>query len=84
MKELTCGDNPQKSRRKMKFAIRRLLASVILTPAVAGLYFVIYASLVGLGANPTATPSEVWTNGLWLGVAVSLWFVISALVKKGK
>ena len=67
----------------MKFAIRRLLAGVVIVPAIAGTYFVGYASLVGAGATPTATPSEVWNNGLLFGAVATLWFSLSALVKKG-
>lgn len=57
---------------KIKFVIRRALAGVVIVPAVAGIYFVGYASLVGLGAMPTATASEVWENGITIGITLTL------------
>jgi hypothetical protein len=70
--------------KQMKYAFRRLLAGVVITPLVAIAYLVGYALLVGAGAEPTSNASEVWTNGLVLGVMVSLVFAGSALVKAGK
>ena len=70
--------------KQMKYAFRRLVAGVVITPLVAVVYLFVYAGLVGLGAEPTASASEVWTNGLWLGAFVSLAFAGSALVKAGK
>lgn len=68
----------------MKYVFRRLLAGVVIAPLVAVVYLVGYALLVGAGAEPTSNASEVWTNGLVLGVMVSLVFAGSALVKAGK
>lgn len=65
----------------MKYAFRRLLAGIVIVPFMAVVYFVGYAMLVGLGAEPTATPSEVWNNGLVIGVIATLVFAGSALVK---
>lgn len=65
----------------MKFVFRRLLAGIVIVPLVALAYFVFYALLVGLGADPTATPSEVWANGLMFGVLATLVFAGSAVAK---
>lgn len=59
----------------MKFYIRRAVAGAVATPIVAGIYFVGYAVLVGLGAEPTATPSEVWANGLFMGATLGVAFI---------
>jgi hypothetical protein len=66
----------------MKFVFRRLLAGIVIVPLVALAYFVFYALLVGLGADPTATPSEVWANGLWLGGFLTIVFAGEVLVRK--
>lgn len=66
----------------MKFVFRRLLCGVVIVPFVAGVYFAGYAMLVGLGAEPTATPSEVWNNGLLFGVATTIVFAGEVLVRK--
>lgn len=63
----------------MKYRIRRLVAGVIATPVIAGVYFVGYVMLVGLGATPNATPIEVWNNGLWLGAFMTVCFVFARL-----
>lgn len=65
----------------MKFMFRRLLLGVAIVPLVAMAWFVFYAWLIWCGADPTATPSEVWANGLWLGVIATLVFAGEALVK---
>jgi hypothetical protein len=57
---------------KIKFVIRRAVLGVVIVPAVAGIYFVGYAVLIGAGAGANAMPSEVWNNGLALGVGVTL------------
>lgn len=71
---------------KIKFVIRRAIAGIVIVPATAGIYFVGYAMLVGLGATPTATASEVWNNGLWIGGLATLmlmfWEKFSALMDK--
>lgn len=64
----------------MKFVVRRAVASVVITPAVAGLYFYLYAGLVAVATEP-APPSEVWSNGLVLGLMVSVWFVADEIAK---
>jgi hypothetical protein len=49
----------------------------IATPIIAGAYFVLYAGLVGLGADPTATPAEVWANGLVMGGTLGVAFIFA-------
>lgn len=71
---------------KLKFVIRRMFAGIVIVPSVAGIYFVGYATLVGAGAEPTATASEVWNNGLVIGVMATLvlmfWEPLNALLNK--
>ena len=62
----------------MKFVIRRAVASVVLTPLVAVGWVFVYASLILIGGEPTATIGEVFITGLWLGGAVSVMFVADA------
>lgn len=61
----------------MKFYIRRAVLGAVATPIVAGIYFVGYATLVGLGAEPTATPAEVWANGLVMGATLGVAFIFA-------
>jgi len=70
--------------KQMKYAFRRLLAGIVIVPLVAVAYFVLYVGLVAWGAEPNATPIEVWNNGLMIGVVATLVFAGSALVKAGK
>jgi hypothetical protein len=65
----------------MKYAFRRLLAGIVIVPVVAIAYLFGYAMLVGLGAEPTASASEVWSLGLLFGVIATLVFAGSAAVK---
>lgn len=65
----------------MKFVFRRLLLGVVIVPLIASGYFVVYALLIGGGAEPTATPSEVWNNGLMFGVVSTLVFAVSAVIE---
>ena len=58
----------------MKYYIRRAVVGAIATPLVAGVYFVGYALLVGLGAEPTTTPQGVWDNGIFIGVTLAVMF----------
>lgn len=62
-----------------KYVFRRALVGVVITPLVAFTYLVGYATLVGAGAEPTSTPSEVWNNGLMIGVIISVWFALDAI-----
>lgn len=53
----------------MKYIIRRAIVGALAIPFIAGIYTVAYAGLVVLGGQPTATVSEVWSNGLMFGIA---------------
>lgn len=64
----------------MKFYIRRAVLGAVATPVVAGIYFAGYAGLVGLGAEPTATPAEVWANGLVMGATLAVLFTFAPQV----
>ena len=68
----------------MKYAVRRLVAGIVIVPAVASAYFVMVALLIGAGAGANASPSEVWVSGLSAGVAVTLVFAGLALFKGAK
>lgn len=61
----------------MKFYIRRAVAGAVATPIIAGAYFVVYALLVGAGADPTNTPAGVWANGLMIGTIVAVAFTFA-------
>lgn len=62
-----------------KYVARRLVAGVVVTPLVAGIYFVLYLDLMLLGAKATGTPSQVFTDGLLIGAIVSVWFALDAI-----
>lgn len=66
----------------MKFVIRRAVASIVLVPAVAVLYVVACAVLIGAGAGASFTVGEAWNNGLLFGVLVAVWFTF--FTGKGK
>ena len=70
--------------RKSVVVARRLLASIILTPAIAAVYVLIYALLVANGAEPTNTALGVALDGLWIGGVASLFFALAPLVWKRK
>jgi len=77
----SCWNNPTLRDRKLKmnkYVFRRLLVGVVITPLVAVCWFVMYVLLVGAGADPTGTPSEVWGQSLVVGGIVSLAFAIDA------
>lgn len=61
----------------MKFYVRRAVLGAIATPIIAGAYFVFYAVLVGLGAEPTNTPAGVWSSGLVLGATLGVAFIFA-------
>ena len=65
-----------------KYVIRRAVLGVIITPLVALIWLVGIAVLIGLGAEPTASASQVWYDGLWLGGVVSIWFALDAWNKR--
>jgi hypothetical protein len=66
---------------KMKYVFRRALVGVVIVPLVAVAWFVFYAMLVGLGADPTNTPQGVFNDGLFIGLVVESFFVGDAVVK---
>lgn len=62
---------------KMKFVIRRAIASIILSPFVVLAYAIVYALLIGLGGQATTNLDGVVSNG-WLiatiaGLAFTFW-----------
>jgi len=59
-----------------KYVIRRAVLGIVITPLVALVW------LIGMGAEPTASASQVWVDGLWLGVAVSVVFAGSVWGKR--
>jgi hypothetical protein len=65
-----------------KYVIRRAVVGIVITPLVALVWLFGIALLIGAGAEPTATANQVWLDGLWLGVAVSVVFAGSAWSKK--
>jgi len=67
-----------------KYVVRRALAGILITPAVASAWVLIYALLVANGAGQSSSLSEVWTNGLVLGSIISLVFACSAIKIKGE
>ena len=75
-------DRQDARNRRVVFAMRRLLASLVVTPAIAVAYFSLYAVLVALGAQPIIAPTEVFTIGLFLGALVSVAFSFLALIPK--
>lgn len=66
-----------------KYVFRRLLAGIVITPLVAVAWSVVYVGLVAYGAGQVHTISEVWSNGLVLGLMASLVFALSAIKGKG-
>ena len=68
--------------RTSALVVRRLLLGVVITPLVALLWLVACALLVANGAGASLSASEVWTNGLILGVIVALAFSLEPLLDK--
>jgi hypothetical protein len=64
---------------RMKYALRRLVFSVVITPAVALAYTIGYGALVAVGTGGFSPIGEVWSNGLIVGVVFSLAFSVSAV-----
>ena len=56
----------------MKYAIRRALVGVISIPLVAGGYTFFYLSLLILGAEPTASLTEVYGNGINIAIVIAI------------
>jgi len=65
-----------------KYVIRRAVLGIVITPLVALVWLIGIAMLIGMGAEPTASASQVWVDGLWLGVAVSVVFAGSVWGKR--
>jgi len=68
-------------KQNLIFAVRRLLAGIVIIPIVAVAYFVLIALLVVMGSEPTATAEETLNFGLVVGVAVHLMFSLSVLFR---
>ena len=66
----------------MKYVFRRAVLGVVATPIVAGAWVLFIAGLIGLGAEPTANVSQVWNDGLGLGVIVAVLFTFLPLIVK--
>lgn len=65
----------------MKYVFRRLVAGVVLVPAVAVAWVAINATLIGLGATPTASVKDVLMAGFVLGLMIEIVFVGEQVVK---
>jgi hypothetical protein len=81
----SCWNNPTLRDRKLKmnkYVIRRAVLGIVITPLVALVWLIGIAVLIGMGAEPTASASQVWVDGLWLGVAVSVVFAGSVWGKR--
>lgn len=48
----------------MKFVIRRAVAGIVLSPALAGAWVLLNAVLIGLGATPTSSASDLFWSML--------------------
>lgn len=58
----------------MKYAIRRAIVGVISIPLIAGAYVFLYLLLLLAGAEPTATLTESFNNGLFIGLTSAVFF----------
>jgi hypothetical protein len=61
-----------------KYVIRRLVAGIVITPLVALVWLIGIALLIGAGAEPTSSATQVWITGLWLGGIGSVAFALDA------
>lgn len=68
----------------MKYVFRRIVAGVVIVPAVAIAWVLFHAGLIFLGADPVAPASEVFVHGLVLGAFVELLFVLDYVWKVSK
>lgn len=66
----------------MKYVMRRLLLAPIVTPLVALAYTALYAYLILIGGEPQSSVSEVFSNGLVMGVIGSIVLAFYPLLKK--
>lgn len=68
---------------KGKYFLRRLLVSPAVILVAASAWFVLNATLIGLGAQPSDTPEGVWQLGLIIGGIMSIMLLFTNY-KKGK
>lgn len=68
----------------MKYVVARVLAGIVIVPAVAVAWVLTHAMLIGLGAGQVANASEVFIQGLVLGVFVEFLFVMDLAWKGNK
>jgi len=66
--------------KKITYTLIRILLGVVITPLVASIWLLIYGLLVANGAGQAHTVNEVWSNGLVLGLIVSLLLVVAPLL----
>lgn len=66
----------------MKYLIRRAVLGALAVPFIAGAYTVGYAGLVGLGGQPTASVSEVWSNGITIGIVLAVFLTFYPQIMK--
>lgn len=67
---------------KAKYFLRRLVVAPVVILVSASGWFVLNATLIGLGAQPTDTPEAVWQLGLIIGSVISIMFLFTNY-KKG-
>jgi len=65
-----------------KYVIARLVAGVLIIPAVAVAWVLFHAGLIAYGATPIGNASEVFIHGLVLGGVVELLFVLDLVWRK--
>jgi hypothetical protein len=61
-----------------KYTFRRLLAGVVIIPAVALVYTLLVALLYAMGAGWSGGVVVAWNNGLMIGVMATLAFALFA------
>jgi hypothetical protein len=66
----------------MKFYIRRAVAAIIITPLVAGLYTLGYATLLLAGARPSTNISDTITVGFEIGAVLALALIFAPQVSR--
>lgn len=66
----------------MKYVIRRAILGLIGIPVVAGVYLFGYTTLLLAGAEPNATFTEVWNNGILIGVTCAIFLTFQPQFSK--
>ena len=61
-----------------KYTFRRLLAGIVIVPAVAVVYTLLVAMLYAMGAGWSGGVVSAWSNGLMFGVLATLAFALFA------